>query len=89
MLASLIWRRRGSNGFTNLGFVWVLCVFCSEACIDFYLLGSDGLDVAVIWWFFFFLNLDFWFRWDFGEQWACWRGRHGGGGVVIIGLFGC
>ena len=34
--------------------IWVLCVFCSEAWIDFYLLGSDGLDVAVIWWFFFF-----------------------------------
>ena len=39
--------------------------------------------------FFFFLNLCFWFRWDFGGQWAWWRGRHGGGGVVMIGLFGC
>ena len=36
---------------------WVLCLFCSEALIDFYLLGSDGLDVAVIWWFFFFFSL--------------------------------
>ena len=94
MLAALIWWRRESNGFVDLGFVlsliWALCVFCNEAWIDFYLLGSDGLDVAVIWWFFFFfLNLGFWFRWDFGEQWAWWRGRHGGGGAVIIGLFGC
>ena len=58
MLAALIWWRRGSNGFVDLGFVllliWVLCGFCSEAWIDFYLLGSDGLDVAMIWWFFFF-----------------------------------
>ena len=38
----------GSNGFADLGFVWVLCVFCSEAWIDFYLFGLDGLDVAVI-----------------------------------------
>ena len=69
---ALIWWSRGSNGFADLGFVWVLCVFCSEAWIDFYLLGSDGLDVAVNWWFFFFfsLNLGFWFRWDFGGQWA-------------------
>ena len=52
MLAALIWWRYGSNGFANLGFVvspiWVLCGFCSGAWIDFYLLGSDGLDVAVI-----------------------------------------
>ena len=61
-------------------------MFCIEASIDFYLLGSDGLDVGF---FFFFLNLGFWFRWDFGGQWAWWRGRHGGGGAVIIGLFGC
>ena len=47
-------RRSRFCGFADLGFVWVLCVFCSEAWIDFYLLGSDGLDVAVIWWFFFF-----------------------------------
>ena len=53
-----------------MGFV---CGFCSEAWIDFFLLGLDGLDVAVIWWvlfcfFFFFFNLGFWFRtfwWDF------------------------
>jgi len=70
--------------------IWVLCVFCSEAWIDFYLLGSNGLDIVVIWWvfFFFFLNLGFWFQWDFGGQWAWWRDRHGGGGVVMIGLFG-
>ena len=52
MLAALIWWHHGSNGFADLGFVvspiWVLCVFCNEAWIDFYLLGSDGLDVAVI-----------------------------------------
>ena len=68
-----------------------MSAFCSEVWIDFYLLGSNGLDVAVIWWFFFFflLNLGFWFRWDFGGQWAWWHGRHGGGGVVMIGLFGC
>ena len=71
--------------------LWVLCVFCSEAWIDFYLLGLDGLDVAVIWWFFFYFFLIWVF--GFGEilvgsgQW--WRGRHGGGGVVMIGLFGC
>ena len=47
-------RRSGFCAFADLGFVWVLCGFCSEAWIDFYLLGSDGLDVAVIWWFFFF-----------------------------------
>ena len=51
-MAVLIWWRHGSNGFADLGFVvspiWVLCVFCNEAWIDFYLLGSDGLDVAVI-----------------------------------------
>ena len=68
-MAALIWWGHRSNGFADLGFVWVLCVFCSEAWIDFYLLGLDGLDVAVILWvfvFFFFLNLGFWFRWDFG-----------------------
>ena len=77
--------------FADLDFMWVLCVFCNEAWIDFYLLGLDGLDMAVIWWFFFFfpLNLGFCFRWDFGGQWAWWCGRHGGGGAVIIGLFGC
>ena len=46
--------RSGFCGFVDLGFMWVLCVFCIEAWIDFYLLGSDGLDVAVIWWVFFF-----------------------------------
>ena len=63
-------RRSRFCAFADLGFVWVLCVFCSEAWIDFYLLGSDGLDVAMIWWFFFFffkfLNLGFLFQWDFG-----------------------
>ena len=34
--------------FRRSGFCVVLCVFCIEAWIDFYLLGSDGLDVAVI-----------------------------------------
>ena len=52
LVAALIWWRHGSNGFADLGFVvssiWVLCAFCSEAWIDFYLFGSDGLDVAVI-----------------------------------------
>ena len=55
-MAALIWWGHRSNGFADLGFVWVLCVFCSETWIDFYLLGSDGLDVAVIWWFFFFFS---------------------------------
>ena len=32
-------------------------MFCIKAWIDFYLLGSDGLDVAVIWWVFFFFPL--------------------------------
>ena len=62
--------------------IWVLCGFCSEAWIDFYLLGSDGLDVAVIWWFFFFffLSLGFWFRWDLVGS------GHGGvvGMVVVV-----
>ena len=65
---------------------WVLCLFCSEALIDFYLLGSDGLDVAVIWWFFFFFSL----IWVFGSSEILvgnGHGRHGGGGVVMIG--GC
>ena len=50
-------------------------------------LGGCGSDLVGF--FFFFLNLGFWFQWDFGGQWAWWRGRHGGGGVVMIGLFGC
>ena len=41
-------RQSGFCSVADLGFVWVLCVFCSEAWIDFYLFGSDGLDVAVI-----------------------------------------
>ena len=53
--------------FADLGFVWVLCGFCSEAWIDFYLLGSDGLDVAVIWWFFFFSLV-----WVFGSGGIWW-----------------
>ena len=48
LVVALIWWHHRSNGFTDLGFVWVLCVFCIEAWIDFYLLGSDGLDVEVI-----------------------------------------
>ena len=92
LVAALIWWGHRSNGFADLGFVWVLCVFCSETWIDFYLLGSDGLDVAVIWWFFFFF---FPLICDFGSSGILvgsghgGGGRHGGGGVVMTGLFGC
>ena len=86
LVAVLIWWHCGSNSFANLGFVvspiWVLCVFCSEAWIDFYLLGLDGLDVAVIWFFFFFLI------WVFGSGGILVGSGHGGV-VVLIGLFGC
>ena len=63
--------------------IWVLCVFCSEAWIDFYLLGSDGLDVAVIWWgFFFFFPL----IWVFGSGGILVGSGHGGvvGMVVVV-----
>ena len=84
LVAVLIWWRCGSNGFANLGFVvspiWVLCVFCSEAWIDFYLLGSDGLDVAVIWFFFFFFLI-----WVFGSGGILVGSGHGGVvGMVVV-----
>ena len=83
LVAVLIWWHCGSNGFANLGFVvspiWVLCVFCSEAWIDFYLLGLDGLDVAVIWFFFFFLI------WVFGSGGILVGSGHGGMvGIVVV-----
>ena len=61
--------------------IWVLCVFCSEAWIDFYLLGSDGLDVAVIWWFFFFSLI-----WVFSFGGILVGSGHGGvvGMVVVV-----
>ena len=64
-----------------MGFV---CGFCSEAWIDFFLLGLDGLDVAVIWWVLFcFVFFFFFLIWVFGsgpsggillgcEQWWAW-----------------
>ena len=64
--------------------MWVLCVFCIEAWIDFYLLGSDGLDVAMIWWFFFFfLNS---LIWVFGSSGILVGSGHGGvvGMVVVV-----
>ena len=68
-------RRSGFCAFADLGFVWVLCGFCSEAWID-----SGGFGFSLVWVFG---------SGGFGGQWAWWRGRHGGGGAVIIGLFGC
>ena len=73
-------RRSRFCAFVDLGFVWVLCVFCSEAWIDFYLLGSDGLDVVVIWWFFFSLIC------VFGSSGILVGSGHGGvvGMVVVV-----
>ena len=74
LVAALIWWRRGFCAFADLGFVWVVCGFCSEAWID-----SGGFGFSLVWVFG---------SGGFGGQWAWWRGRHGGGGAVIIGLFG-
>ena len=56
-------------------------MFCNEAWSDFYLLGSDGLDVAVIWWFFFFSLI-----WVFSFGGILVGSGHGGvvGMVVVV-----
>ena len=76
--------------------VWMGWILDSYGLVFWTLMGF-GLDldwlVGLMWWvvgcfyygfawFFFF----FWFWWDFGRQW--WRGGHGGG-IVVLGLFGC
>ena len=71
------------NGFARylVGFVFVFVFF-------FWVFGSGGIlvgsgqwwrvgsDWVVCFFFFFLINLEFWFLWDFSGQW--WHSGHGG-----------
>ena len=95
------WWRRWSGGAMGqmVSSIWVLWFrrlrFCVCFVVRYGLIFIFWVQMGWMWqwsggfFFFFLLNLGFWFRWDFGGQWAWWHGRHGGGGVVMIGLFGC